>query len=98
MGTVAIVAMWFVCSVITEVYDKLIITQLGAPLTLALWKFMVSAPLGFVTMLALVKHRPPLSALFSCAVLLQVTPEKPKAAKEFLRLTAAAEREFFYQA
>ena len=47
----AIVAAWFLCSVITEVYDKTIMMELAAPLTLALWKFIVSVPCGAIAVL-----------------------------------------------
>ena len=43
-----LVATWFVCSVITELADAIAITELRAPLTLALWKFAVSVPCGAI--------------------------------------------------
>ena len=46
---VGIVASWFICSVVTEVYDKTIMMQLAAPLSLALWKFVVSVPCGVIS-------------------------------------------------
>jgi solute carrier family 35 protein E1 len=48
----AIVCGWFACSVATAVFDKHIMTKLGAPLSLALWKFVVSAPCGLVAVSA----------------------------------------------
>ena len=47
-----IVVCWFLCSVVTEVYDKLIMQQLTTPLTLALWKFAAAVPCGLVACLA----------------------------------------------
>ena len=42
----AIVVVWFASSVATEVADSVIMQNIGAPLTLALWKFIVSIPCG----------------------------------------------------
>lgn len=46
-----VVGTWFASSVITEVCDKHFMTQLGLPLTLALWKFVASVPCGLVAVL-----------------------------------------------
>ena len=46
----SIVAAWFVTSVLTEVCDAIVMRQLQAPLTLALWKFVAAIPCGIVTM------------------------------------------------
>lgn len=49
---VAIVFGWFLCSVITEVFDKHIMNRLGAPLTLCTWKFVASIPCGVAAVFA----------------------------------------------
>ena len=67
----AIVAAWFVCSVVTEVYDKLVMTTLGVPLTLALWKFAAAVPLGVVAVLVAGQ---PLCAISLHGVLCKVMP------------------------
>jgi hypothetical protein len=47
-----IVAAWFASSVVTEVADSIVMRQLKAPLTLALWKFVISMPCGAAAILA----------------------------------------------
>lgn len=48
-GFYGLVATWFASSVVTEVADSIVMKRLGAPLTLALWKFLISIPCGLAS-------------------------------------------------
>ena len=59
-----IVAAWFASSVVTEVADSIVMRQLKAPLTLALWKFVISMPCGAAAILASGQPLPTFPAYF----------------------------------
>ena len=67
-----VVAAWFAFSVVTEVYDKLIMMHLSIPLTLALWKFVVSVCCGIVSMAAVGDR--PFGGIDARVVLIRIMP------------------------
>lgn len=69
-----IVVMWFMSSVVTEMSDSIVMRQLKAPLTLALWKFVISIPCGTAVILAAGQPLPSSSVCPRWAILKQSMP------------------------